>query len=310
MMSRTIRYTLVSILSLALAGSAFAQDPEEGGEMTPEEGGMPEGEGTPEGEPAGEPAADPAADPAMGGKPSMLLPKGKIGIHASIQLNLSKDLVAHPIAIQPDVWYGVMDKLEVGVVHSSYGLSGFWGSIGGGVCLAGEKDLGAGLTIDMCGGKAYNGPIGVLGHFLLMEGSIDLAADAGVVINRLDPFALGLKVGVRGRWMSGKLAVGFAPNIGIGLTERDTGNKEFLNIPVDVGFMATDKLNVGVQTGIAGPLDGFGDAWVLPVSVGGMFMVNDALGVGASFNLFRVAGGAEGEAFDARGLTVFAMWHN
>src|SRR5262245_207214 len=44
MMSRMIRYTLISVLSFAMAGSAFAQE-------TPEEGGG-EGEGTAEGTPA------------------------------------------------------------------------------------------------------------------------------------------------------------------------------------------------------------------------------------------------------------------
>ena len=137
---------------------------------------------------------------------------------------------------------------------------------------------------------------------------MDLAADGGLVIRSLDPNMLGLKVGVRGRWMSGKIAVHFAPNIMIGLTKRDGGNKEFISVPVMVGYMVSDKLHAGAQVGIAGPLDGFGDAYSIPVGVGAMFMVNQNLGVAGSFNFWNLAG--KGSSADFRDLTISAMWHN
>ena len=302
MMSRMIRYTMISVLGLALAGgSAFAQEtPEEGGgtEEGATEGGATEGggEATPA-ETGGE--TTPAEGGAMGGKPPMILPKGKLAVHVALGVNMSKSAVGKPISLSPDVWYGLMPKLEVGVVHSNMGLSGFWFNTGGSLCLGGT-DRGC--------AKLYNGPIGILAHYLLMEGGIDLAADGGLVIKTLDPSQLGLKVGVRGRWMSGKIGVFFSPNIYIGLTKRDGGNKEQLSIPVMVGYMVSDKLHAGVQTGIAGPLDGFGDAYMIPVGVGAMFMVNPNLGVAGSFNFINLAG--KGSTADFRDLTISAMWHN
>jgi hypothetical protein len=316
MLNRLVRYGLVSVFALAIAGYgnvAMAQDDDdaaggddtatEGGEGTATEGG--EGTATEGGEgTATEGGGEEAAAPAEGGAPPMILAKGKIAVAVSVQVNLSKDFVAKPIAIQPDIFYGVMPKLEVGVAHSSYMLTGFWGGLpGGGICVTG--------TDNGCE-KAFNGPTGILGHYMLMEGAgMDLAADVGVVLRRFsDPMMLGAKLGVMGRKMMGKLMIGFAPNIYVGFTERDAGNKETLNVPVDVMFMASPKLAAGVQTGITGPLDGFGDFYMIPVSLGAMFSVSPNLMAGASFNLLRVAGFEGPGAADLRSLTVFAAWHN
>jgi hypothetical protein len=302
-----IKSKLVVAASAALcliASQALAQEePETGTEEGTTEGMEGEGEG--EGEVAATTTETAAtAEGAMAEGPPMIAPKGKIRVDVSIGVNLSKELVAKPITITPDVFYGVSDKLEVGVAHSGYALVGFWGaeSLGGGLCLAG--------TDGGCG-KVYDGPLGLLGRFVLMEGSIDLAADGGVVIGPFDPMTLSLKAGVRGRKMMGKMMIGVAPNISLGLTERDGGNKEYLAVPVDVNFMVNDKLGVGVQTGIHGPLDGFGDAFFVPVSLGAMFQINPSLTAGGAFVLHRVAGGADGPgAADLRGLSVFASWRN
>ncbi|MBK7076774.1 MAG: hypothetical protein IPH44_31220 [Myxococcales bacterium] len=240
---------------------------------------------------------------ATGEAPPMILPKGKLRVDVSLNVNLSKDLVAKPINITPDVWYGVAPKLEVGLAHSSYALTGFWGldSTGGGLCITGEENGCA---------KFYDGPVGVLAHYALVEGDLTVAADGGVVIGSLDPFELSLKAGVRGVKAMDKLMIGFAPFIALGLTERDAGNKEVIGVPVDVNYMVNEKIGAGVQVGIFGPLDGFGDAFIVPLSLAGMYQVNESITAGASFTLLRVAGGADGNATDGRGLSVFASWHN
>jgi hypothetical protein len=309
MLNRLVRYSLVGVFALAVAGygnNAFAQDDDDGGGDEPagdDAGGEPAGDDTGGTEPTGddtgggtEPA--PAADAAAH---SMILPKGKIAVAVGIDVSLMESAIAKPLSIRPDVWYGVMPKLEVGVAHSAYGLAGWWGGLGGGICVSG--------TDGGCG-KAYNGPVGVIAHYLLMEGNINLAADAGVVIQSIDPMALGVKLGVMGNKMMGKLMIGFNPNIKVGLTERDAGNKEVLSVPVSVMFAATPKVHAGLQTGITGPLDGFGDAFAVPVSLGAMFMATPNIMAGASFNLFRVAGFEGPGAADIRGISIFAMWHN
>ena len=120
---------------------------------------------------------------------------------------------------------------------------------------------------------------------------------------------------MRGVKAMDKLMIGFAPFIALGLTERDAGNKEYIGVPVDVNYMVNPKRGVGVQTGIHGPLDGFGDSFFVPVALAGMYQVNESITAGASFTLHRVTGGTpdgvDGPgAADFRGLSVFASWHN
>ncbi|KAB2892880.1 MAG: hypothetical protein F9K40_17630 [Kofleriaceae bacterium] len=285
----------------ALAGSAWAQ--EEGDPCGGDAGMEGEGEGMGEAEAMPEESAPAeAADGAdMGGKPPMILAKGKLAVNVPIGISLSTDAVAKPIAIAPDVWYGVAPKLEAGLAHSNMSITGFWfQGFGSGLCLTGEDNGCAEL---------YNGPIGLLAHYTLMEGNLDLAADGGVLINTLDPMALGLKVGVMGRYISGKIAVHFQPNLTIGLTERDF-NKEALYVPVTLGYMVSEKLHAGLQTGIYGPLDGFGDFFGIPLGVGAMFMVNESIGVAGSFNFIQLAGGSDAAGADFRDLTLAVMWHN
>ncbi len=307
---------IVGLSTLCLAAPAASAQDEDEDMADPCEGGeVMEGdaEAAPEdGEASGDTAESaPTAEgdgAAAGDAPPMITPKGKIAVDVALGVNLSSDAVAKPLSILPDVFYGVADKLEVGLAHSSYAIEGFWGEgLGGGLCLSGEDNGCA---------KAYDGPIGILARFGLMAGDIDLAADGGVVIRHLsDPMMAGIKLGVRGRKMMDKLAIGFAPNIYVGLTERDGGNKEYLSLPVGVNYMVDAKLAAGVQTGIHGPLDGFGDSFVIPISLGAMYALNESMSVGGSFTLHRVTGGtpegAEGPgAADLRGLSLFVGWHN
>lgn len=299
------KLVVAAIAALGLtAGRAYAQDDgDEEGTGTEEGMGEGEGEAMPPPENTPPPATEEGGDDMAAAPMGLTVPKGKIDVSVGIGINLSKELVAKPITIVPDLFYGVSDKLDVGVGHSAYALQGWWAEgLGGGLCLTG--------TDNGCG-KVYNGPLGILAHFGLAQGSVDLAADGGVIIKALDPDVLaGLKLGIKGRKMSGKMAIGFNPNIYIGLNSRDGGNKEYLNVPVDVMFMASDKLGVGVQTGIQGPLSHFGDFYAIPVSLGAMFHVNDNLSAGAAFNLLRVAGFEGPGAADLRTLSLFVDWHN
>jgi hypothetical protein len=243
----------------------------------------------------------------------MILPKGKIAVMVGVGIGLSKEAApgvggaAKPIDITPDIWYGVMPKLEVGVAHSGYALDGFWGDstpggfVGTGVCVTGEEGGCA---------KVYNGPIGLLAHYALVESAdMGIAADAGVVTS-IDPMELSIKLGIRGSKRMGKMSIDFAPGMYLGVTERDNGNKEALFVPVSLGYMVSPKLNAGLQTGIEGPLDGFGDSYMIPVSIGALFMMNANMTVGGAFTLHRVAGFDGPGAADLRSLTLVAMWHN
>jgi hypothetical protein len=295
MTNRTARLLVSSALGLALAGSgsAFAQDPPPAEGTTPPAGG----EATPP-----PPAAAPAA--SSGGATDVTLRQGGIGIDGDLVIGLSKDNAGKPIQIVPNLYYGVSDVLTVGLAHNTG--SEIFQAVnvpgGRGLCLSGESD---GCR------KVYNNVAADVLFSFMRSSTMDLAAHGGLDIAAFDPTVLQLRLGVKGKTMAGPLVIVFDPAFYIGLTERD-GNKEAINLPVRLGFMATPQLNLGLSAAIGGQLDGFGDNYSVPLGLGGTFALNSQLDLRAQF-AFNELGSAStrlggiGRA-DIRTLSVGAVF--
>jgi hypothetical protein len=298
---------LTSVLVTAVSGYglAFAQDeeaPAEEGEATPDESGTTEETGEePAAEEPGDETGDAAAEAGAGHR-GMTMGKGAINVDVVVAIGLSDGAEGDPISISPDIWYGVGPKLDLGLVHSTMGTTGFVGLLDpASICVTG----------DFCDFVDPYHNVGLEGRFALKDGSpMGLAVNGGLFARNFDPFQLALKAGIMGRYMAGKISVEFAPNIFIGITERDSGNEEFLFIPVLAVFHASPKLGIGVQSGILGPLDGFGDAMQIPLSVGAHIMATDQIGLGAAFSFPAIVGGDAVliDGVDARTLTVWANY--
>lgn len=308
-MKRVSKVLFVAAASLAFAGTALAQDappadpPAGGGDATPPAGG----ETTPP------PATGDATMAPTSALPPLTLGAGKIEIGGeTVTINLSADAVGKPISLAPAIYYGVNDKLTVGVTHDAG--STMWsprpafrtitivnpldptmtltGVGGAGICLTGE-DNGCNKVYDNVGLDAL---------FSLAMGKFSVAAHGGLDVFSFDPFTLSLRAGVLGRYeIAPKIAVSFDPRISIGLTERDF-NKETIDVPAWLWFMASPKLAAYVSSGIAGPLDGFGDAFSIPLGVGANFNVNEKLSAGLDFQFLNIAG--KNSTADARAIGI------
>jgi hypothetical protein len=311
MMSKLGRFTLCSLLMLALtSGAAFAQD--EGSGEGSGEGGEGGGEGA-GGEGSGSGEATPPAGGEMGGEMAeggsmemhgLTLPKGKVGIAGStLNINLSKSLVGKPISLAPSVYYGVSDKLTVGLSHDggTTPMSPSFGAAGAGICVTG--------TSKGCI-SAYN-TSGIDALFALASGQFSVAAHGGLdILNIKDPpgFFLDVRAGVLGAYNAGKLTVTFDPRVDVGVTKRDVGNKGSLAIPVHVWFAATPKVSPYVGFAFGGPLDHFGDNYGLAAAIGANIMLNEKMGAGVDFTLPALYTKPAGDkAFDARELGLRFM---
>lgn len=287
--------TLVGLSLFALAGVARAQDVA----------------------PAADPAVDPAGDPAAVAPVAdatvapvaavsgtsyvargLTQTAGNVQVTVPVLLNLSKELVLKPVMVPLDVRYGVTDQLEVFLAHGS--PVGYPVATPGGVCLGGEERG--------CGKLYDNLALGAQFSFL-KDAAMELAAIGALVVESLDLGYYAADVGVNFKYNAGAVAIKAAPQVMIGVNKRDEGNKETLFVPVQIAFQATPELAAFVDTGIVGPLDGFGDSYTLPVGIGASFAAMPNLDVGAEFMLPRVASGMEGnKAFDNRWLALFASW--
>jgi hypothetical protein len=212
--------------------------------------------------------------------PSMLEIRGD-----TLMINLSSDLVGKPIAIAPDIYYGVSEKLSIGLTH----VTGF--------CLGGT-DKGC--------IKAYN-DLGIDAIYGLMRaGNLQVAAHGGVIIPAFSPdLVAGLDGGLTLRLGAGKIAFVLSPTVYVGAIGRDklaagpNGPKETLDMPVAIQFQANNQTMAFLSTGLGGPLSGFGDSYRVPIGLGLNFAVNNRADVGAEFSFPNLAGKGDNRA-DAR----------
>jgi hypothetical protein len=251
-------------------------------------------------------AKPPDAEATAGaeGNDSLTLPKGRVVIDAYLAINLSTDAAFKPVSISPDIWYGATDDITVGLVHSGVGQSGFIGNPVRSLCLTGADNF--------CPDVYING--GIDGRYKLKSGGpLVYAADAGLYVNHFsDPFQLGVKLGVIGRWHQDKIAIEAAPNLQFGLFGRSvTGGgvtidiaSDFLYLPATVLYALNPMITLAAQTGLALPFQNTGDTYFVPLSIAGFYRVNESLNVSLTFSLPRLIGGGSGNGIDGRVLTL------
>jgi hypothetical protein len=212
--------------------------------------------------------------------------------------------VFKPVSISPDIWYGATPELTVGLVHSAIGGSGFIGGVGNALCLTGSDNG----CVDL-----YPG-FGLDARYKLKTGMLSWAADGGLFFAHLsDPMLLSLKLGAIGRWEQDKIAVELQPNLSIGLTNRSVDivgggsaalNRDVLSLPITGLYAVNPMVTVAAQLGVVLPLEDAGDFYSIPLSIGGIYHVDESLNVTLAFSLSRLVGGGSGTGFDTRSLTL------
>lgn len=195
-------------------------------------------------------------------------------------MNISDDQPAFdPFTLPVHVYFGVTDKLTLGVTHDR------------GPCFNCGDDQGdfynwAGLGMGLLYGLVNDPTF-----------ELDLHVTAPLM-PAFDPFQLAVRGGVLGRVnISPIVALVFDPSLKIGIVGRDDedgGNREYLYLPIWFYFQATDIVVPFVGTALHGPLEGFGDHFQIPleggviasvtrnIDLGGMLRFGNLMGRGGS----------------------------
>ncbi len=243
--------------------------------------------------------------------PSVTIGKGRLVIAGStVNINMSAGAVGKPISLAPSVWYGISDKLSIGLTHDGGTTS--WsprpavrvttvdilGTIetnvsGAGICVTG-KDGNCSKPYDNVGADVLIG---------FASGKLGAAAHVGVDLLSIDEMTIGARLGVLGRFaLASKVALVFDPRVQIAATDREfTGDS--VDVPLWVWFEPSPALGLYLHTGIAGPFDGFGDSFNVPVGVGASLRAGAKLTLGADFhftNLLGKGSSAEGRVLGVR----------
>jgi hypothetical protein len=213
------------------------------------------------------------------------LSAGMAEVDLILSSSLSKGAVGKPVNIPLIAFFGVTDEFQLALSH------------GTGVCL-GDKAT--------CP-KVYN-DVRLTGLYsILGRGSnFELAGWVAANFASFDPLRLSAVIGPAINWViAGNAALLAYPGLIVGVTERDTGNKEGLEAPVYLYVRAGEKLAPYLITGLAAtPFDGFGDNYAIPVGVGAIYGINTMFDVGAAFQFNRLVAGAAG-GVDSRSLFAY-----
>jgi hypothetical protein len=195
----------------------------------------------------------PAEKLAMGGPEltPLVLDAGRWEIRVPVAIGMSSGAGGKPISLPVDVYYGLNERLTLGLSHS-YGVvqAVLPYRPGLGICLSNE---------DFCP-KVYDN-IGLDAIFQFLPGVIQLAGHGGLDLLSFDPMMLSLRLGVLFQAPLGtNVAIMADPRIWIALTERDF-NDEALWLPLAVQFWVNPQFRISARTNLGGPLDGFSDAY-------------------------------------------------
>lgn len=199
-------------------------------------------------------------------------------------INASKDTFADPIVLAPDVYYGLSEKLMVGIDHQH------------GICLAG----------DACDNR-YNDVAVNAVYSLMHGGNLDLAALLGAGANSIDPFAGGLNLGALAKVRLGSVAVLTGAQLYVGLFGRDeqgVQGKEYVRVPVQIQVQMQRQAAFLIDFAFNGPLDGFGDNLEIPIGAGLLYTLSNRLDVGAAFSFTDIT--VSGARLDNRAIYVRA----
>jgi hypothetical protein len=206
-------------------------------------------------------------------------PKGMFSAQLLLNINMSADLVGKPISLSPDLYYAVSDKLQLGLLHQ--GALGWQTPPGTSLCLSGS-DSGC--------AEVYNN-VGLDVMYGLAFGATDLSLHGSLFFGPLsDPTGVNVAVGVAGKQhFTESVTLLFDPKIAIELSERDV-YADVIYVPVDLGFQAGAPNLVKVLSGIYGPLDGFGDAFRVPLGLGYVRNINPHVDLGLRFSFDNLLG--------------------
>jgi hypothetical protein len=245
--------------------------------------------------------ASPVAAQEIKVSESLTLPEAQWHVFVPMEIDVSKGHSFEPVAVAPDVWYGIRPETTIGLVHSQVARTGFYGASGDGWCLTGADD-GCEDTYTNLGFEARH-------H--VHSGSVSLSAVGGLHFLDFDDATLSMKMGAMGSWWASRTTQVVAhPNLAIGLSDRNQGNEEVLYLPVSVIHMLSPEMQLSWQVGVVLPFEDVSDDYTFPTSVAVQWAPMDKVAFVGAFTFRSLIGGDDvDDGFDERSFTLGTILH-
>jgi hypothetical protein len=170
-------------------------------------------------------------------------------------INLAPRDIGESTSLAPDVWFGVLPELTIGLVHSSPSVDRF--SPGATFCVIHQA---TGCT------STYHGS-GVDVRYAVLTGPLAVAPRGRLLLRELDPFKPALTLGALVRWTHGRFAITGDPYLQLGLANRDQGNRAQLFLPIAFAVQPLARWELALRTGFNSELAVIEDGWHVPIAV-------------------------------------------
>ncbi|MBK9032664.1 MAG: hypothetical protein IPL61_15545 [Myxococcales bacterium] len=193
-----------------------------------------------------------------------------------------------------DAWYGVSDRLTLGVRHSLRSV----GAIGDGrgLCLRGCR----------AGDERYRG-LALTARFPLIDGRTRVIGEVATDVTGWSPGRAAVVIGAIAHWRDERVWAQAAPRLAIGLVGRADGNREVARVDVTVGVAIRGPVGLELGVGAVGPgtREFFADA-TAPAWTQVVVRPTPRWGVGAAIGTDDIVGGSARSWFGAITVEVRA----
>jgi hypothetical protein len=226
----------------------------------------------------------------------LLLDAGQLDAQLVVETDLATNLFARPLSFAPDVWYGVMPDLTIGVIHSDLAID----RLGPGASLCVRTD-------QIICPHTYHGS-GLDALFALTTGSFAAAAHVRMLVRELAPFEPAATFGATLRWQRGRIAITGDPFLQIGFANTARGNRTQLWLPIAFAVQPMPRWAIALYTGWNSDLAIIRDGYDVPAGVGTRVRATAQVDVGATFGFASILG-PQNDA-KARVLFVTVGWRD
>lgn len=232
-----------------------------------------------------------AAADAMLARP-IVLARGELDARLVFGAGLPRSGLAHPLSLSPDLYYGITDRLTLGLIHSAASMDLV--DARASLCLRGDF-----TTCD----HAYRGS-GLDARWLWREGPISVAPRARLLLRDVDPMKPAITIGALARWNRGAFAITSDPYLRLGIANRDRGNRAALVVPIWLAAEVFARATLALHTGWDSELATWRDGWHAPMALEILVRATSQLDIGFSAGFPQAIGPQNNEKERVMTLSV------
>jgi hypothetical protein len=217
---------------------------------------------------------------------------GALDLRLSLELNFDAGLVGRPSSLAPDVWWRVLPRWSIGVVHSDASLDS--PETTASFCVR-ESDE------SLCDRRYRGSGLDVM--YRALDGNLAISPRLRLLLRDIDPWKPAVTFGAALRWLHDRFSITSDPFVRVPLANAANGNRAALDVPVWFAVEPATGWQLALFTGYGADLVVLRDDGRIPIMFETAVRIAPAVALGAE------AGWPElfGLQHDARHGTLMIM---